>query len=86
MQWDGMKGVVAMGWFDITKDLRSNPKPRVSSDRTGPGRNRSGNRDTFLRIFSGRVGSEINISVSSGSGNFYRGIIYFYMYVGDVKV
>ena len=39
-----------------------------------PGQNRD--RDMFLRIFSGRVGSGIKISVRSGSGYFLPGIMY----------
>ena len=54
-----------------SKDLRGNPKPRVSPDRTGPKPVRG--RGTFLRIFSGRVGSENFISSRSGSGNFISG-------------
>ena len=48
------------------KDLRGNPKPRVSPDRTGPKPVRG--RGTFWRIFSGRVGSG-----RVGSGNFISG-------------
>ena len=40
-----------------TKDLRGNPKPRVSPDRTGPDRNQSGSGNSFKNIFgSVRVG------------------------------
>ena len=58
------------------KDLRGNPKPRVSPDRTGP--DRTGpkpvrGRGTVLRIFSGRVGLGNFISGRSGSGNFISG-------------
>ena len=56
------------------KDLRSNPKPRVSPDRTetGPG---SGN--IFKNIFgSGRVGGVL-FRVGPGRGIFYRGMRHF---------
>ena len=54
-----------------SKDLRGNPKPRVSPDRTGPKPVRG--RGTFLRIFSFRVGSGNFISGRSGSGYFLPG-------------
>ena len=64
------------------KDLRGNPKPRVFPDRTGPEPVRG--RGTFLRIFSGRVGSGNFISGRSGSGYFfYRGMRYFSRNFGD---
>ena len=56
------------------KDLRGNPKLRVSPDRTGPDRTRPKpvrGRGTFLRIFSGRVGSGRGILFRVGPG---RGI------------
>ena len=59
-------------YIDVqSKDLRGNPKPRVSPDRTGlkPVRDRG----TFLRIFSGRVGSGNFILGRSESGNFISG-------------
>ena len=66
------------------KDMRGNPKPRVSPDRTGPKPVRG--RGTFLRIFSGRVGEFYFGSVRVGEfyfGSvrvgvfFYRGMRHF---------
>ena len=64
------------------KDLRGNPKPRVSPDRTGP--KPVQDRGKFLRIFSGRVGSGNFISGRSGSGIFfYLGMEHFSQDFGD---
>ena len=54
-----------------SKDLRGNPKPRVSPDRTGTG---PGSGNIFENIFGSlRVGSGIFISGRSGSGYFLPG-------------
>ena len=54
-----------------SKDLRGNPKPRVSPDRTGPDRNRSGVGEHFKEYF--RVGSGRGILFRVGPG---RGILF----------
>ena len=51
--------------------MRGNPKPRVSPDRTGPDRNRSGVGEYFKEYF--RVGSSRGILFRVGSG---RGILF----------
>ena len=70
-----------------TKDLRGNPKPRVSPDRTGPDRNLSGVGEHFkeyFRVGSGRgilfrvgPGRGILFRVGPGRGIFYRGMRHF---------
>ena len=58
------------------KDLRGNPKPRVSPDRTGPDRNRSGVGEHFkeyFRVGSGRVGEFYFGSIRVGE--FYLGSV-----------
>ena len=55
----------------LVKDLRGNPKPRVSPDRTGPDRNRSGVGEHFKEYF--RVGSGRGILFRVGPG---RGILF----------
>ena len=58
----------------VVKTCRAtrNPEfPRTGPDRTGPKPVRG--RGTFLRIFSGRLGSGNFISGRSGSGNFISG-------------
>ena len=63
--------------YDIqTKDLRGNPKPRVSPDRTGPDRTETGpgSGNIFKNIFgSGRVGEFHFESVRVGE--FYFGSV-----------
>ena len=60
--------------YILIKDLRGNPKPRVSPDRTGPDRNRSGSGNIFKNIFgSGRVGEFYFGSVRVGE--FYFGSV-----------
>ena len=71
LHWITMKYAVSRMKMPHVKDLRGNPKPWVSPDRTGPKPVRG--RGTFLRIFSGRVGSGNFISGQSGSGNFISG-------------
>ena len=56
-----------------TKDLRGNPKPRVSPDRTGPDRTETGpgSGNSFKNIFgSGRVGEFYFGSVRVGEFYF----------------
>ena len=56
------------------KDLRVQPETPGSPDRTKPVRD----LDTFLRMFWGRVGSEVKILVWSERGIFNRSITYFF--------
>ena len=71
-----LKNCNPYGTYDLEtmvyfKDLRGNPKPRVSPDRTGPDRNRSGVGEHFKEYF--RVGSGRGILFRVGSG---RGILF----------
>ena len=59
------------------KDLRGNPKPRVSPDPTGPDRNRSGVREHFKEYFRVGSGRGILFRVGPGRGIFYRGMRHF---------
>ena len=59
------------------KDLRGNPKPRVSPDRTGPDRNRSGVGEHFKEYFRVGSGRGILFRVGPGRGIFYRGMRHF---------
>ena len=56
------------------KDLRGNPKPRVSPDRTWPDRHRSGIGEHFKEYFRVGSGRGILFRVGPGRGIFYRGI------------
>ena len=55
------------------KDLRGNPKPRVSPDRTGPDRNRSGVGEHFKEYFRVGSGRGILFWVGPGRGIFLPG-------------
>ena len=55
-----------------TKDLRGNPKPRVSPDRTGPDRNRSGVGEHFKEYFWVGSGRGILFRVGPGRGILFR--------------
>ena len=55
------------------KDLRGNPKPRVSPDWTGPDRNRSGVGEHFKEFRVG-LGRGILFRVGPGRGIFFTGV------------
>ena len=59
--------------FAPYKDLRGNPKPRVSPDRTGPDRNRSGVGEHFKEYFRVGSGRGILFRVGQGRGIFLPG-------------
>ena len=60
------------------KDLRGNPKPRVSPDRTGPDRNRSGVGEHFKEYFRVGSGRGIFFRVGPGRGIFLPGYETFF--------
>ena len=68
------------------KDLRGNPKTRVSPDWTAPDRTETspGSGHVF-EIFSGRVGSGIKILVRSGSGYFLSEYHIFFPRISKTK-
>ena len=68
----------------VTKDLRGNPKPRVSPDRTGLDRTETGPGSglIFKNIFGSGWG--ILFRVGPGWDIFYRGMEHFSRDFGDI--